>query len=439
MRLVLLLITLMALPVHAQRRGAMRMSVTPPDIVLVILDDVGWDDLAAVSTLGYAPNLTALGQQGFYFTNMRAAPVCSPTRRMIYTGDYYADQSGPVCAQPNGQEPPATTIMLPEALAPSHPSRAFLGKWHVGSNPVGPWPQVTAARGFTDTRAMNPHFVSGCNGTDYEFWRRVDDGVDKGVVNAYQPHAMAAAFSNLWPTMEGPRFVVFALQLAHSAQVGGSAVYHRPPNDLLPGGSSYPPTPTARDRYEAMIAAADTQVGQLRAQAPNAIFLVVGDNGTPKDVAPDATRAKTTTFQRGVRVPALLSGPGIPVGQSGALTSVVDLYATVCALAGATPPAGLDSRSLLPLVYGTATKVHDHIAYGIRGDPAFGHDDLAVSSLRYKYRRWRTRDTSGPTSPWMEEFYDLLTDPGEQVNLISDPTLAAKIAAHSAFLDAELP
>jgi arylsulfatase B len=435
--LALVSLFLLALPTHAEKRRAARMSTTPPDIVLVILDDVGWDDLAAVSALGHAPNLTALGQQGFRFTNMRTSPVCSPTRRMIYTGDFYADQSGPICPGPNGQEPPTTVVMLPEALDSTH-TTALLGKWHVGGNPFGHWSAVATDRGFYYWHGGVPWFVSGngqCGGNGYSFWTRIDDGVISTSM-VYQPTAMRIAFEALWPTMSGPRFAVYSAQLAHSDLQNG---YHRPPDALLPGGSSYPATPTPRLKYEAMIAALDTQVGQLRAAAPGAIFIVVGDNGTPKDVAPDPTRAKTTTFQRGVRVPAMISGPGIPVGQSSTLTSIVDLYATVCGLASVAPPDGLDSRSLLPLVYGTATKVHDYIAYGIRNDPQFGHDDLAVSSLRYKYRRTRTRAQDGTTGPWVEEFYDLLTDPSELVNIITDPAHAAKVAAHAAFLDQELP
>jgi arylsulfatase A-like enzyme len=438
-RLIAIALMLLALPAHAEKRRAARMHVTPPDIVLVILDDVGWDDLAAVSAQGHAPNLTALGQQGFYFSNLRAAPVCSPTRRMVYAGDFYAEQSGPICPGPNGQEPPTTAVMLPEVLNGAGYSTALVGKWHVGGNPVGEWPDVTALRGFDRWRAGVPWYVAGngmCGGNGYSFWTSVDDGA-VGTSMVYQPTVMRQAFDALWPTMQGPRFAVYAAQLAHADL--SAAEFHRPPDALLPGGSSYPPTPTKRLRYEAMIAALDTQIGQLLATAPNAVFVIVGDNGTPKSVAPDSTRAKTTTFQRGVRVPALIVGPGIPVGQSSALASIVDLYATVCAMAGATPPAGLDSRSLLPLVYGSATKVRDYCAYGIRGDAQFGHDDLAVSSLRYKYRRWRTRAQDGTTGPWTEEFYDLLTDPGELVNVVTDPTLAAKVAQHAAFLDQELP
>ena len=84
-----------------------------------------------------------------------------------------------------------------------------------------------------------------------------------------------------------------------------------------------------------MIVALDTAVGQvLRRVSKETLVVFVGDNGTPGAVAPEPERAKRTTFERGLRVPLLVAGPGVPHGASDALVHVVDLYATVAELCG---------------------------------------------------------------------------------------------------------
>jgi arylsulfatase A-like enzyme len=348
---------------------------------------------------------------------------------MLYFGDFTAARSGEVCAPASGEEPPTTAVSVAELASVRGYATALIGKWHVGSNPLGLWPEVVLARGFHRWRAGLPTNVKGCGGNAYDRWRRVHDATDLGIDRTDQPTAMWDEFAALWDATAEPRFFVFASQLAHGP-------FQRPV--ILP--ASYPPTVTRRERYESMIAAADLQVGQIasRMNLAKDVLVVLCDNGTPPQVAPVGLeeRVKTTSFEGGVHVPGFIVGAGIPPGQTAALVSVADFYATVADLAGAVSPAGLDSRSLLPLVDGTARKVHDYIAYG-SGDETT--DDYAVSSLRYKYRRWRTRATDGSTGPWVEEFYDLLTDPGEWINLVTDPTMAVKVAAHAAFMDAELP
>lgn len=412
---------LSSVPLRTSPTSATSIPTPSPDILLIVLDDVGLSDALAVRNDGWAPNMQSVASQGFCFKNASSAPICSPTRRMMYFGEFYSRQSGTVCAPANGQEPPASAQSIAQVLTGY--SRGFIGKWHVGSNPSGPWPGVVSARGWPMCRWL-PHFVSGCMGQDYSLWPYVV-GTSSGFSFQYQPRVLLADFETLWPAAQSPRFFVVGMHLAHSP-------YHVPPADVLPPG--YPPVGSdARSKYEAMIAAADHQIGKIleHVDLSEDIVIIVGDNGTPPEVATDPTRAKETTFQGGVNVPFMIAGPGIPTGVSLALVSVVDVYATIAELAGYVPPV-TDSKSLLPIMDGTATKVHDYIAFGIHGDVQF-RDDLAARSLRYKYRR--TRDDA--SQPWVEELYDLLTDPGELVNVAGQ--YPVKVAQHRAVVDQELP
>ena len=64
-----------------------------PNIVFILIDDMGWRDLSCYGSKFYeTPNIDKLQKDGIHFTNAYAAcPVCSPTRASILTGKYPAN------------------------------------------------------------------------------------------------------------------------------------------------------------------------------------------------------------------------------------------------------------------------------------------------------------------------------------------------------------
>jgi arylsulfatase A-like enzyme len=138
-----------------------------------------------------------------------------------------------------------------------------------------------------------------------------------------------------------------------------------------------------------------------------------------------------------------------------ALVSQVDLYPTLCALAGAPPPDGLHGRSLLPLVRREAEQVRDelfaeltyHAAYdpmrairtrrhklirhfGDRLEPVLPNVDDSPSKDLLVAAGW------GRTPRPRVELYDLLMDPGEMRNLAGLPAHADVEAELATRLDA---
>jgi arylsulfatase A-like enzyme len=129
-----------------------------PNIVLFLVDDMGWKDCGAYGSTYYqTPNIDRFAQQGMRFTNAYAQPLCSPTRASILTGQYSArhlitsatghqpPQSAdfkflPESAPPNAAmivpesknflEPAQTT--LAETLKAAGYRTAHIGKWHLG-------------------------------------------------------------------------------------------------------------------------------------------------------------------------------------------------------------------------------------------------------------------------------------------------------------------
>jgi arylsulfatase A-like enzyme len=152
-------------------------------------------------------------------------------------------------------------------------------------------------------------------------------------------------------------------------------------------------------------------------------------------------------YDRGIGVMLIVRGPGgFEKGKVfDCLVSHLDLYPTICELAGIDQPEWLDGTSLVPLVAGKVPEVRDEVFAEVTYHAAY-EPQRAVRTKRYKYMR-RFDDThpgrvlanvdDGPSKdmmlahgwgdicPPVEALYDLVLDPAEGANRIQDPHLAA--------------
>jgi arylsulfatase A-like enzyme len=92
-------------------------------------------------------------------------------------------------------------------------------------------------------------------------------------------------------------------------------------------------------------------------------------------------------------IPLLVSWPGVPAGTVGALTTTVDLHATMCDVFGVQPAHRTHGRSLAPVVHGTATVVRDHVLGGVWGR------EVHLVTDRLRYARAPV-DANQPLSMW---------------------------------------
>ena len=174
--------------------------------------------------------------------------------------------------------------------------------------------------------------------------------------------------------------------------------------------------------------------------ADDTVVVLTTDHGLP------VPGAKATLTDRGLGVLLIVRGPGGFAGGrvTDALVSQVDLYPTLCELAGAPLPDGLAGRSLLPLARGEAPDVRHELFAELTYHAAYD-PQRAIRTRRYKLIR-RFGDRLEPVlanvddSPskdvlvaagWgrrarpREELHDLLLDPGELRNLAGDSELGA--------------
>jgi iduronate 2-sulfatase len=146
---------------------------------------------------------------------------------------------------------------------------------------------------------------------------------------------------------------------------------------------------------------------------------------------------KHTNYEQATRAPLIVVVPGRHAGQrSAAIVEFVDIYPTLCDLAGIPRPPHLEGESLVPLLDEPArptSKPAFHVYPRKAKDfgPLLGH---AVRSDRWRYVEWRQADESVAA----RELYDLCDDPDETVNVADEPAWADVVAEHATLLTARL-
>jgi N-sulfoglucosamine sulfohydrolase len=167
--------------------------------------------------------------------------------------------------------------------------------------------------------------------------------------------------------------------------------------------------------------------------------------------------AKATLFDRGIGVMMLMRGPGGFTGGKviDAPISHLDVYPTLCELAGVEAPAWLQGSSLMPLVRGETERLHEAIFAETTYHAAY-QPHRAVRTERWKYIR-RFDDYEQPVlancddsaskellveAGWgeqivpEEQLYDLILDPAEGANVAADPARGEVLAEMRTRLDA---
>lgn len=361
----------------------------PINVLVVLLDDVGVDKVAAY---GYpdavqTPVIQSLVDEGVRFDEAWATPVCSPTRAALLTGQF-ADKNrvGAVILAQSAVEMPLEVVTIPEMLAGSgtHWSTAAIGKWHLATNksPSGtqhPWRQGFDQFAGSMNNIQVPAGVLPEVARSYAAWERVGfDGVS-ALETTFSTQKITDDALDALSRMREPFFLYVAYHAAHRPLMV-------PPVELTDGliGSEPGRIDAARVAsgdetalFDLNLAVADRQIGRildgLGDRRARTLVLVIGDNGTPSYVKDEDGQAgaKGSFTEGGLRVPFVAAGPPVTArGVSHALVSVADVFPTVMALAGVDHvDAALSGVSLLPAMADLAAPVHERLYSELRHPP----------------------------------------------------------------------
>jgi arylsulfatase A-like enzyme len=378
----------------------------PPNIILIVADDLGYGDLGVQGGRDVAtPNIDRLAAEGVRMTDFYANhPSCAPSRAALMTGRYqhrFGFENNPGPAQHGAPEVglPRDEGALPERLQALGYATGMVGKWHIGFTPEN---QPTG-RGFDAFYG----FLGGAMAYTADA-RSGAKSMLRGRAAAPMPAHTTEAFAD-----EAARFVRIHAERPFFLYAAFNAV-HAPLQSTDPYLARFADVEDpSRRTYLAMLAALDDAVGRIltavEAEGLSGDTLVVftSDNGGPTWQTTSSNGplngVKGLTLEGGIRVPTLFRWTGrIPAGRTSPVVGTgFDITATLLAAAGAPGGEDLDGVDLMPYLTGAAKGPAHEALYWRLGPQA------AVRSGRWKAVKAEDR--------WF--LFDLATDPGERHDL----------------------
>jgi arylsulfatase A-like enzyme len=388
--------------------------VSPPNIVFIMADDLGYADLSCNgSRICLTPNIDRIAERGLRLPQAYAnSAVCSATRLALITGRYqYRLPLGleePLAGKTDVGLPPAHPT-LPSLLRQAGYGTTLIGKWHLGVPPLF-GPLLSGYDHFWGIRTGAIDYYSHRNARgEHDLWdgdaavRRTGYLTDLlgdravGAIETYaaaqQPFLLSLHFNAPhWP-WEAPG------DQAESGRLLGSRLRH------FDGGT--------QRTYARMVHAMDLQIGRVLQAldanhlADNTIVIFTSDNGGERfsDTWP-FTGIKTELLEGGLRVPALICWPGRLRGGGvcDQVTMTMDWFATLLEAAGVAldpdhPPDGI---SLLPMLTGAADIVTRTLFWRYRSNA-----QRAMRDGNFKYLKIRENTF----------LFNVVDDPRERANL----------------------
>ena len=443
----------------------------PPNIVIILADDLGYGDLRSYNAGSRipTPHLDRLAVEGMRFTDAHApSALCTPTRYGLLTGRY-AWRTRLKKGVLNGYSPlliEPGRLTLASLLKGRGYATAAIGKWHLGlgaaepadfSRPLDPGPNQVGFDYFFGIPAsldMPPYvFVENRAATTpptgsapaSEMRRRGGDGFWRAgaIAPGFTHQAVLPAIAEKAESFIGkqsaarPFFLYLPLTAPHTPWMPAAEFRGR-------SGAGY---------YGDFVAHVDDVAGRVlraldRAKVrDNTLVVFTSDNGAhwlPSDIEAWGHRAngalrgqKSDIWEGGHRIPFIVRWPGRirAGGTSQELICLTDVLATVAAIVRAPLPrdAAEDSVSLLPVLLGRTLRapIREAIVHH-SGDGTFGIRQgtwklaLGLGSHGFSEPRTVAAAAGGPEG----QLYDLATDPGEQDNVwLQHPEVVTRLTA----------
>ena len=322
-----------------------------PNFVILIADDLGWNDLGAYGNRQvHTPNIDRLAAGGLRFDNaFLTTSSCSASRASILTGKYPHSNGLVHLHQP--LSPQETTLGLLLRHVGYHTEA--VGKWGIGGAVKGQFSRIIEEKTDSSTERWIERLQQRPKDAPFFFWLASRD-----------PHP------------------------PHRESIDSVAYTYDPDTLEIPAGLvDGPGTRREFAQYYREVTRFDRDVGRVVAELEaqgvldNTLLIVMSDNGRP------FPGAKENLYDDGIKTPFILYWPQA-IKQPGTrqqLISMVDLAPTLLDLAGQPIPAGMQGYSFAGLLAKPDGKIRDYI-YAERNWHGVNYHERAIRSLDYLYK-----------------------------------------------------
>jgi len=416
--MALLLPPALALALGAPLVPAPPTAPAPQRVLVVDLDDVGYDLLRDTPT----PTLDWMESRGRTFDTFLTAPVCTPTRVMFQLGAYpsHADvlMGQVVPTNSSFRMPIAPLVPLGTLISGAGYTTAKIGKWHLAGPGELDHPNTCGWQYYAGA-IENVHAPA----EGYDAFTKVTNGVETFVTNTYLTTD---------ETNDAIACVRAGINLVSVSYHAPHSPWHEPPAHL----HTIQNLTQDRDKARAMLQACDRELGRLVREAlvNGYLIMVFADNGTAQPIG----GLKGTVLDGGVRVPFWAIGPGVVPGVDHSRIGATDFYDTLAELFGVSadgPERGPHSGSFLRALAGGPLERRFTYTEKFRrlgGDPRHSGETWlrAVRGENYKLR------AEGVAPTFQYQLFDLANDPGETNDLLQGPLLTGQaLSTFSLFFD----
>jgi arylsulfatase A-like enzyme len=415
----------------------------PPNIVLIVADDLGYGDLGSYGQQRIrTPNLDRLAAQGTRFTQFYAgAPVCAPSRNSLMTGQHTGHTTirGNVKIDLKSHE-----ITIAQVLKNAGYTTGLMGKWGLGREGSTGAPRrkgIDWFFGYVDQTMAHNYYPT--------YLIRNEQSVPlRNVVT--NPGAFGQGVASVKLDYSADLIADEAVKFVRENRARPFCLFFTPTlphanNEAPEDGMEVPDHgiyaketwPSPAKGLAAMITRLDEQVGRLLTELKtlgleeNTLVIFTSDNGPHREGGNDPAffhssgplrGIKRDLYEGGIRVPLIVRCPGrVPAGVvSNYVGYFGDFMATLAEFAGASAnvPTGLDSISMVSPMTGRAAE---------QPQREFLYWEFYEGKSAQAVRMGRWKAVRSPMHTGTIELYDLETDVGEKNNVAAkNPEIVAK-------------
>ncbi len=360
-----------------------------PNIIYILADDLGYSELGCYGNkFNETPNLDKLASQGVRFTQAyAAAPVCSPYRAALMTGQYPARIGITDYLRPDASQFLDTAyVTLPEALRFNGYHTGIIGKWHLSGykSEKAPIEVLPGKQGFDEVISSE---TAGIADGTYFYPYHFNPSMKKKLNTEKEflaDRMNQEALEFIEKNHEKPFFLYLSHYVVHTNVHGKPDLVDHFRNKQGSGKSNPSKNNTENDPYKkwpsdyfasknnphlaAQLAVIDEGVGMIRSKLEelgieeNTIIVFTSDNGGETRVTNNAPLrgGKSMLYEGGIREPLIFYKPGQITGGKVVDIPVAnyDFYPTLCELSGTKIPGNewLDGKSIVPLLMGKKDK-----------------------------------------------------------------------------------